>query len=580
MTNTATIRMSGNSPFLFALALSIAAAILCAMPSPSAAGAVIVDPVGLPVCAATGDQLNPRAVPAANGAAIIVWQDKRRGGSLSDIYALSIAANGTVTAGWPDDGRVLCPSGLAGPPMAVPDGSGGALVLWRDGSDGEIHAQRVNADGTLVPGWPVNGKSVTEENDPEVYTTWLLDVLADGAGGAYFARVRAAPLQGVESGTVSRITPDGTVASGWTIRGLMLGPNAYDTEVSAGRLAEDPGSGVFYINGWVKWPGVESYYGASVYRISSEGGTLWGKAIPHNWDTFFSGTFGFAAAAGGNGACFTTWANRSYQSTDEFVQRYSPTGDAEWLAGAPSPTYQHVERDGAGGGYLIGGPYGVSRLEVHRIRADGSMPDGWTAAGITLSTPTAMGVIARGTFGDDLFLCWSEKRSGGAGFDVRAAPIDSSGVVVGGWAPDGTIVSDATGDQTAPAIATMSPERMLVCWQDTRTGGADIRATRIEFSTVGVEPGVGRPSALALGTPWPNPARGRTTISLSLPERGTAALEIVDVGGRTVRNVGGVGVGEGQRSYDVNVAGLANGVYWLRLSQAGRSVSRRIAVLN
>src|SRR6185436_1508671 len=67
------------------------------------AGPTVLDPGGLPVCAATGEQLLPRVIPAADGAAIVVWQDKRRGGLLSDVYALSVAANGTVTPGWPDD---------------------------------------------------------------------------------------------------------------------------------------------------------------------------------------------------------------------------------------------------------------------------------------------------------------------------------------------------------------------------------------------------------------------------------------------------------------------------------------------
>src|SRR5204863_4341596 len=105
----------------------------------------VLDPAGLPVCAAAGDQMNPRAVPAADGAAIVVWLDYRRGGALADIYALSVAANGTVTSGWPDDGRVLCASGSSGVPLAVPDGAGGALVFWRDGrSSGQLYAQRVD----------------------------------------------------------------------------------------------------------------------------------------------------------------------------------------------------------------------------------------------------------------------------------------------------------------------------------------------------------------------------------------------------------------------------------------------------
>ena len=40
----------------------------------------------------------PRAVAAADSVVIIVWQDRRRGASLTDIYAQSVAADGSVQA--------------------------------------------------------------------------------------------------------------------------------------------------------------------------------------------------------------------------------------------------------------------------------------------------------------------------------------------------------------------------------------------------------------------------------------------------------------------------------------------------
>ena len=48
---------------------------------------------------------------------------------------------------------------------------------------------------------------------------------------------------------------------------------------------------------------------------------------------------------------------------------------------------------------------------------------------------------------------------------------------------------------------------------------------------VGVPSG---PAVLALARPMPNPARGRTTLHFSLPEAGSARIEILDVSGRRV----------------------------------------------
>lgn len=54
------------------------------------------------------------------------------------------------------------------PPRAVPDGLGGAVVIWEDFGLGSktIHAQRVTAAGAIAAGWPANGTdNVTNDFD-------------------------------------------------------------------------------------------------------------------------------------------------------------------------------------------------------------------------------------------------------------------------------------------------------------------------------------------------------------------------------------------------------------------------------
>jgi hypothetical protein len=106
----------------------------------------------LTVCTVSGDQEKSRIVPDGAGGAIIVWQDKRSG-THYDIYAQRISAAGTIL--WTADGKPICTaSGDQENPQIVSDGSGGAIITWQDkrsGSHYDIYAQKVRADGSLGP---------------------------------------------------------------------------------------------------------------------------------------------------------------------------------------------------------------------------------------------------------------------------------------------------------------------------------------------------------------------------------------------------------------------------------------------
>jgi len=85
---------------------------------------------------------------------------------------------------------------------------------------------------------------------------------------------------------------------------------------------------------------------------------------------------------------------------------------------------------------------------------------------------------------------------------------------------------------------------------------------------------------LPLGRIAPNPSRGRFTVSLSLAASAPATLEVVDVSGRRVlaREVGSLGPGAHEIDLGRDRA-LETGVYWVRLTQAGRTFSRKAVVV-
>ncbi len=80
----------------------------------------------------------------------------------------------------------------------------------------------------------------------------------------------------------------------------------------------------------------------------------------------------------------------------------------------------------------------------------------------------------------------------------------------------------------------------------------------------------------------PNPSRGdRVLVAFALPDSRPAALQIIDCGGRIVREktVGASGGGFGAAELSEGRR-LAPGIYWLRLSQGRSSVARKLCVVN
>jgi hypothetical protein len=130
-----------------------------------------------------------------------------------------------------------------------------------------------------------------------------------------------------------------------------------------------------------------------------------------------------------------------------------------------------------------------------------------------------------------------------------------------------------------PASSILVPGRAgeaIVVWIDRRSGGRQLYAEP-------VRPGPAGPPAPRVGLGFtvtdirPNPARGAFWATVSLPEPGTATLDLYDLAGRVLesRKLEGGRPGVVQ----MNVAGdLRPGVYWLRLRQGSMPSGMRTSV--
>ncbi len=143
----------------------------------SSSGGVEWTPNGVAVCTAAGNQQNPAIIPNGSGGAIVVWHDQRSG--TFDIYSQMLSESGEPM--WGADGIPLCQAkGDQSSPALTSDGKGGAIVVWCDkrGSDYDIYSQRVNASGKTQ--WGPDGVLVCSEGGDQM----LPALVSDGFGGA------------------------------------------------------------------------------------------------------------------------------------------------------------------------------------------------------------------------------------------------------------------------------------------------------------------------------------------------------------------------------------------------------------
>ena len=102
---------------------------------------------GIPVCAAEGEQRKPFIVSDGSDGAIVYWLDYREdyGNITHDaIYAQRIDGTGKFV--WAQNGVPVCTAeGNQTTPRAVPDGDGGAVIVWTDSRDEslDIYLRRV-----------------------------------------------------------------------------------------------------------------------------------------------------------------------------------------------------------------------------------------------------------------------------------------------------------------------------------------------------------------------------------------------------------------------------------------------------
>jgi hypothetical protein len=548
------------------------------------------------------DRLDVRVIGDGAGGTFTVWDAYN--GTDFDTYAQRAAGGGTPM--WAAGGvQVLTHTNEIGPPLLIPDGSGGAIVGQSDQNSSNFLVQRVNSSGSAL--WTPGGVALASPAQFNAVT----DAATDGAHGMFFAFV----AQVLDSGNyyndvhVNRVDATGSVL--WGVFGKPVAQKA--TNRTGQIVAPDGSGGVF-----VAWSqeSLPKHPQIFVQRLDSNGATVAGW--PANGVRVRSDVGNDAlptqVLSDGGGGVVVGWLDLRDGPVQSYAQAVDGSGNPRW-------TTDGVRLTGNVGNALVSdmayGPNGLfavwidgrgSSWDLYAQRLDASGAPQWGVSGTKIcgasDTQASASVFPDGANG--AYFVWQ---------DARANPLDatyalrvnSAGSLL--WSTDGvvpTLASLASASisagvahlvwQVAPSAA-VTVERNSGAGWTTRAARTADGTGRLAFDDAGLTPGahVGwrlrldggatlagetwldvPAAAFALHGVTPNPSVGDLVVSFSLPTRERAAIELLDVQGRRVlnRSLGALEPGEHRVTLE---ARLEPGLYFARLTQGGRRAVVRFA---
>jgi len=392
-------------------------------------GQITWDLDGVPLSLAVGGQFFPQLVPDGEGGAIVVWEDYRRSGD-SDIYAQRIDKDGLVL--WPPDVAICSAAGDQGKPKIISDGAGGAVIVWQDFRSGEyeVYAQRINGDG--VPQWAADGVAIsTVPNNPQQL---FPEITSDGSDGAIIV------WQDFRNDAELFIYAqkiDGNGAVAWEDNGVRVSSVPASYQYVARPLSDGSGGAIIawrggtYKNGKVLW----------AQRINESGELQWGSEGSRIPSTPY--TRPLQIISDENGGAIIAWEDDRDRS-DIYAQRLDSSGNIQWSAeGVPICTAQYdqygpqMTSDNMGGAIITWYDYRNYNIVVddtlqavdvyaQRINKEGEVL--WTADGVEISTAKHSQMypeIASDGYGGAVII-WEDGRSG-TGVNIYAQGVSASG---------------------------------------------------------------------------------------------------------------------------------------------------------
>ena len=427
---------------------------------------------GAAVCTAASGQYDPQIIPDGLGGAIIVWTDYRNGNW--DIYAQRIDADGDPL--WTLDGVNVC-SGQAGdqrhPRICL--GNGGEVIIAYENyrtSNTDIIVQKLGRNGNLQ--WGTYGIGICTATGHQFYP----EIVSDGAAGAYV--VWEDSRSGDKDVYAQRVNSSGTAL--WTTNGMVI--------VTWGADQELPQVAKFWSGGIVVvWTDTRSgTEDIMAQRVAETSAIQWGSL----------GVVVTAAALNQNspqivsdeaGGTIVVWQDyRSGSTYDIYAQRLDASGSARWAANglvicmlSGSQMDPRIVSDGSGGVVMTWSDGRATYPDIYaqRVSAYGSVQ--WTVGGVAVCDAEGSQNQPNMILGEDQcpIIAWKDDRFGSYAIFAQKLAAANGGSL---WKSDGVAAAGLIGTQDSPVLTTDAHGGAIIAWEDVRDALilGDIRAQKID----------------------------------------------------------------------------------------------------
>jgi hypothetical protein len=424
-------------------------------------------PNGVTIIIDSDNQTQPLAVPDGEGGAIIIWEDE----AAYDLYAQRVDAFGNPL--WGGGGIAVCTAVNAQYLKdAQPDGQGGAMVVWQDFRNGnwDIYAQRISGEGIAL--WTANGIPVCDQSSYQYEPV----LVPHEDGGAIFAWEEN---RGSDTDIFAqRVDEDGNEL--WTGNGVEVCTALYGQY--SPRIVSDCMSGAIVV--WQD--NRSSEFDIYAQRINYNGIPQWtadGRGVCTETDYQRNPVM----VSDGTGGAFIAWRDDRIGIADIYAQRISSAGTSLWTSGGEpvcfatagqySPEIALTAEDEV---VVIWRDDRFGYCDIYGQKIDGYGNMAWTANGIAIcDEPGGQFEYKIIPDGDgNSIIVWVDYRSGYQ-YDIYAQLINTYGSKE--WESADVPVTKIAGSQRHPSIASDGDGGAIAVWDDARTGiDYDIYAQRIE----------------------------------------------------------------------------------------------------
>ncbi len=229
--------------------------------------------------------------------------------------------------------------------------------------------------------------------------------------------------------------------------------------------------------------------GGDIYaqRIDGRGRELWtagGIRLTPSGDQAWT-----RIAPDGAGGVLVAWQDDRNGTQDIYAQRLDADGNELWTSGgvsvtlaAGNQTLPDIAADGSGGAVIVWESYlSPGTYDIYAQRIDYGGTTLWTTNGEPVCTNAGHQNKARvvvDTINGYAYFCWQDSRTGTA--DIYAHRYSLAGSR--SWAVDGVAVCAAANSQLFPQMILDRNNRIVICWRDYRNGtGYGVYAQSIDM---------------------------------------------------------------------------------------------------